>query len=111
MKTIKGASKDITINGGLLMSTTRQIGEESFKSGVKFAQRWIPVEEELPTPLPYGKYGMIENKDLLLLKWARHDSFEFGVLRDSKGGKFWDLPDRNILELKEVTHWRKIELK
>lgn len=59
MTTIEKASKDITINTGLLMSTTQQIGEESFKVGIKFAQKWIPMEE-------FKEYS---NNDNILVKF------------------------------------------
>jgi len=48
MKTIEEAAKGLPENKGLLMSSTMQIAEVSFMSGAAFAQRGIPIEEELP---------------------------------------------------------------
>jgi hypothetical protein len=94
------------INGSLyvdLMALSKQM--------VEFAQRWIPVEEELPEVLPISKNGVIDNKDLLLLKFKPYESFEFGVLRESKNKKYWEIPDVGNFTVEDVTHWRQIELK
>ena len=66
MKTIYEAARSVEYNSGILMSTIQQIADESFKSGAKFAQRWIPVEEELP-----------ESSDkLLIVKWLSKNGEE-----------------------------------
>ena len=117
MKTIEEVAKeyscrdDLTklefpINKELLCA----LEEIALKEGVRMAEEWISVEDELPPTLPY-KEGIIENEDLLLLKHGQFQSLEFGVLRDSKKGKFWELPDRGVFKLKEITHWRPINRK
>ena len=64
MKTIEEALNNPAINRGLVMSSVIQIAERSFKSGVEFAQRWIPIEEELPV-----KGGSLFNdSDTVLIK-------------------------------------------
>ena len=88
-----------------------EFSSECFKEGIEFAQRWIPVDEELPEPISPPN-GIIDNKDLLILKYIKHDSYEFGVLiHDSVGGKYWVIPDYGVFEINEVSHWRPIELK
>lgn len=65
---------------------------ECFKDGVEFAQRWIPVEEELPKEMVCV---------LLKSEYEGHISFDVGFLMD---GKF---KTKNS----KPTHWRLIELK
>ncbi|MDP2335934.1 MAG: hypothetical protein Q8N05_05710 [Bacteroidota bacterium] len=85
--------------------------EIDFRAGVRFAQQWISIENDLPEILPQNKSGIIENKDLLLLKVKKHDSLEFGVLRknESQSILFWDIPDKGSFTLTYVTEWRPIE--
>lgn len=45
MKTIEEASKDTAHNRGIFMSDLSSQAEIGFRSGVAFAQRWIPLEE------------------------------------------------------------------
>lgn len=74
-----------------------------FKSGVKFAQRWIPIEEE---PIPYGTIvSAIQNLNV---------GIPFTAKIDSRNEKlyFYDPQDRNWFETDtKPTHWRPIELK
>ncbi|MBP9790724.1 MAG: hypothetical protein KBD57_09310 [Bacteroidia bacterium] len=85
--------------------------KKAFKSGVEFAQRWIPVEKELPEPLPINDSGVIENEDLLLLKYKPFSSLEFGVLRQNKYDTYWELPDIGNVPIDNITHWRPINIK
>lgn len=71
----------------------RKIG---FKAGVKFAQRWIPVEEELP------ETNEFEESKICLIK-NRH-AIDIGRYYSNK--KRWFLSSSNF----EVTHWRYVEL-
>jgi len=61
MLTIKEAAKDFAENyaTGLApyMTLSHNSLNESFKAGVEFAQRWIPVDEELP---PVGELVQIQ---------------------------------------------------
>ena len=72
----------------------RKIG---FKAGVKFAQRWIPVEEELPE-IPENDYG--SKKVLAKTNFGRLD-----LLRYTRYNGWQVL----ILNGETVTHWRNIE--
>lgn len=84
MKTIKEAAKEISFE--IYKSTLTEyqqlhIGEEStteegvlkaienaIKTGVEFAQRWIPVDEELPEPLVkvFVKILSVNNKEFVI---------------------------------------------
>lgn len=68
-----------------------------FKAGVEFAQRWIPVEEELP-PI----------NEVVLLK----TDFNFIVGFYTGNNKFRALTFSSIgienLEINDITHWRPI---
>ena len=120
MKSIEEAAKDFSLCALMYYEAEKELnGEvdieefssECFKEGIEFAQRWIPVVEELPEPISPPN-GIIDNKDLLILKYIKHDSYEFGVLiQDSVGGKYWVIPDYGVFEINEVSHWRPIELK
>ena len=67
---------------------------EAFKSGVEFAQRWIPVEEELPPP-----------EESVLVKDCFGKHRVSVLMYDMKTWKTISMSDGR------VTHWRPIELK
>ena len=48
MKTIEEAAKEYGRKVSPQSDWTARNAEISFKAGAEFAQRWIPVEEELP---------------------------------------------------------------
>ena len=82
---------------------TLQVGNtddciEMFEAGVQFAQRWIPVEEELPEIDESGE------SDLILMKI---DHFIY-VGNYTEDGEWVELTTR---EKYTPTHWRQIELK
>ena len=120
MKTIEEAGKEFALCAIMDYEAEKELnGEvdveefsiECFEAGVEFAQRWIPVEEELPEPIS-SPNGIIDNNDLLILKYIKYDSYEFGILiQDSDGVKYWDIPNLGVFEINEVSHWRRIKLK
>ena len=65
---------------------------DGFKAGAEFAQRWISVEEELPTELENVLFKSEYEGEVL---------YEVGFLFS---GKFY-------VKNKMPTHWRPIELK
>lgn len=65
----------------------------SFQAGAEFAQRWIPIEEELPE----------DNGEKLLVKMNEE---VYVAYYSSKYG--WNAAHLGLL--KNVTHWRPIEL-
>lgn len=94
MKTIEEAAKEYADNAMLIDASVfdlREFAVIDFKSGVEFAQRWIPIEEELPS-----------NEQEIICK---NDVYK-EVHTFYKNGIF----DENELKL-HFTHWRPIELK
>lgn len=69
-----------------------------FKKGVEFAQRWIPIEEELP------KIDESVESDLILMKI---DHFIY-VGNYTEDGEWVELITR---EKYTPTHWRQIDIK
>ena len=67
-----------------------------FKAGVEFAQRWIPVEEELP-PID-------SNVILKFIGCRDKTSYWVGVLHNEACRSYY--LDRHL----KFTHWRPIEL-
>ena len=86
MKTIEEVSKEFS-------EKSVWACQISFKAGVKFAQRWISVEDELP-----------EIGDDIILKLREHPLKKYQV---------WHIADNYDIKLVPVyaTHWRPIELK
>ena len=72
---------------------------ESFKEGVEFAQRQIPVEEELPDE----KNGYI-NKEVIAFT---SDNCAYVLIYNDYIG--W-LPNGTDADIDNITHWRLIEL-
>ena len=70
-----------------------------FESGVEFAQRRIPVEEELPDE----KNGYI-NKDVIAFT---SDNCAYVLIYDDYIG--W-LPNGTDADIDNITHWRPIEI-
>ena len=71
-----------------------------FESGVEFAQRRIPVEEELPDE----KNGYI-NKEVIAFT---SDNCAYVLIYDDYIG--W-IPNGTDADIDNITHWRPIELK
>ena len=71
-----------------------------FESGVEFAKRRIPVEEELPDE----KNGYI-NKEVIVFT---SDNCAYVLIYDDYIG--W-LPNGTDADIDNITHWRPIDLK
>jgi len=101
MKSIEEAAKDFSEDIRENSLSGNNIGKEQyksgrkigFKSGVEFAQRWIPVEEELPE----------ENEVVLYKSNGNVNIGTVGYGRFSYLSKF--------VAVTGITHWRPIELK
>ena len=65
----------------------------SFKAGVEFAQRWIPIEEELPT--------VNEEKYQVLVKFNMGQDFGTKYIFDSQDVEYIN---------RHCTHWRPITI-
>lgn len=70
--------------------------ENGFNAGIEFAQRWIPVEEELP------ETNEFEESRICLIK----NRYAIDIGRYYSNKKRWFLSSSNF----EVTHWRYVEL-
>ena len=115
MKTIEEAAKEQSANevrngednDALFCNRfgMKQIIERSFKSGVKFAQRWIPVEEELP------ESDEILTTVIVKIHGKKIDAFlGYQIANYDKRDKQFHY--RGMLKtFEKVTHWRPIELK
>ena len=103
MKTIEEAAieyakieyEDLYYNDSDEDSIDVDITIKDFKAGVEFAQRWIPVEEELPEKYtPVLAYDTYPTKCYVV----KYDSV-FGFMTN------------HFNQCVKVTHWRPIELK
>lgn len=93
MKTIEEAKEDCRIYFANSSLNILGVSDEAFVKGVEFAQRWIPIEEELP-----------ENFTTVI---ARDNGISpvrsLALYQDSK---FY--PDFSVLTNENITHWRPI---
>lgn len=84
---------------------------DRFKAGVEFAQRWIPIDEELPMAWEFGHWDG-KRSDYVLAKdvddvWFKAKTYQ-GIL---DGNKFCDFVDECDDILSNITHWRPINFK
>jgi hypothetical protein len=98
MKSIENELKSIIDSIGDRDLSLEEEFIDGFKSGVEFAQRWIPVDEELPP-----------NRETVLIKYLKDGKEKKScgqIVLDSieiywQSGSWTQIP---------VTHWRPIEL-
>jgi hypothetical protein len=106
MKTIEQAAKDYSAECYLYNDAMRMQAETHFEAGVEFAQRWIPVEEELPEEgaLVQAKYEkrLTDTQVKIGYTYATCRTNEFT-------SELW-LVDTGY-NAGRITHWRPIELK
>ena len=93
MKTIKEAADSLEFNKGVIHSNPYLMVTQSFESGVEFAQRWIPIEEELP----------ILHDDVILK--CKSGFWDKGFLIHQSGDNMFASSSG---DLDIVTHWRPI---
>ena len=94
MKTIEEAAKEYGRATGDNPDKPINAGYGGFMAGIEFAQRWIPVEEELPPP-----------EESVLVKDCFGKHRVSVLMYDMKTWKTISMSDGR------VTHWRPIELK
>ena len=97
MKTIEEVAKEFSEQGVWQCPV-------SFKAGIKFAQRWISVEDELPEVKNHGFSDLVLTKNSygnIMLERYDSESKQFNGIR-------YDCINNND---GQVTHWRPIELK
>ena len=78
--------------------------ESAFIAGVQFAQRWIPIEEELPQHRIAVFVKMIDRNIPILATLNTNDMCWY----------FYDYSDNEwygFASVKKITHWRPIERK
>jgi hypothetical protein len=90
MKTIAQAAAEYALKTGYYGD------KETFIAGVKWAQRWIPVEEELP-----------ENSDNEQSLLVKQDNGRVTICYYYRNNMFWS---PSFFKLSNVTHWRPTEL-
>ena len=90
MKTTEEAAKEYSRRVSPQSDWTARNAEISFKAGVEFAQRWIPVEEELPE---------VYSPVLAVIKTPNQTWVEEIGYNDG----YFELPGRGYT--KYVTHW------
>ena len=108
MKTIEEAKikycEKIESSPAMLRVDIIEQNMNAFDAGVEFAQRWIPVEEELPE---IGEKVQVK----LLIEIIGHKTTDIDhdrlILKD---GKTWMFDVEQMAGI-AVTHWRPIELK
>jgi len=102
MKTIDEAAKNsfdrISIYGA---DTNEEDFKGGFRIGVEFAQRWIPIEEELPIKqgcyLVKCKNSFPKNCDVVVAEFYEDNHVFYSESSD--------------YPIKDATHWRPIERK
>ena len=101
MKTIEEAVKENFLykSYGYYGLCEESIHKKIFNTGVEFAQRRIPVEEELPDE----KNGYI-NKEVIAFT---SDNCAYVLIYDDYIG--W-LPNGTDADIDNITHWRPIEI-
>ena len=115
MKTIEEAAKDFNdshVNGHHPQKWVSDI----FKAGVEYAQRWIPVQEELPEYTDLKNHNPINVKFTTILGEERVCTATFEKVRrhlfeNSPYDDAWVVYPSGGRRLTTVTHWRPIELK
>ena len=110
MKTIKEAAKEYAKKAWSKYANPSDYNlngsELDFKEGVKFAQQWIPVEEELPqkmqTEPTVSKVVQVKSKNFKEPFCAFYDHLH----------NIWiPYPFGSNSQILRITHWRPIELK
>lgn len=87
-----------------------------FESGVEFAQRWIPIEEELPEYTDFKNHNPINVKFTTILGEERVCTATFEKVRrhlfeNSPYDDAWIIYPSGGRRLTTITHWRPINLK
>lgn len=119
MKTIEETSKDYALRCGMEIETEIEDNgefdyeafiEEAFKAGVKFAQRWIPVTEELPFAYETGNWDG-KRSDFVLAKNIHGKVFIARTYQGFIDGfNFCDFVDYNDTVMSHIIEWRPVEL-
>ena len=114
MKTIEEAAIDYALSREDNDYTIET--EMAFEAGVEFAQRWIPVQEELPEYTDLKNHNPINVKFTTILGEERVCTATFEKVRrhlfeNSPYDDAWIVYPSGGRRLTNVTHWRPINLK
>ena len=100
MKTVQSEAEEICIYVDDSCDA-KTVAYESFLSGVEFAQRWIPIEEELP-----------DIGEKVITKMTKDKRTSYGIATRIR--EEWEINahwiDHTFSHM-NITHWRPIELK
>ena len=102
MKTVQSEAEEICIYVDNTCDT-KVVAYESFLSGVEFAQRWIPIEEELPE---VGEIVLVKTKINKVTTCEMYIPKDY--LGNILGEKKW-AASYNFKQA--ITHWRPVNLK
>ena len=118
MKTIEEEAKEfaskvagVVVPGTVITYTIEELNsfsESDFKSGVEFAQRWIPIEEELPVCCESGNWDGLRS-DYVLIKhsdgeWRKAILYS-GIM---DGSEYNDWYSEDGYELGNIIEWRPL---
>ena len=106
MKTIEEAAKDFNdshVNG----HHPQKLVSDIFKAGVQFAQRWIPVEEELPE---VGAMVLTKMEKRHGDTWVQNYYSTATRLENQGEWQTVNWVDHSI-SFGHITHWRYIDIK
>jgi hypothetical protein len=103
MKTIEQASQEYAwpYRGYDFAEAPAKDVEAAFVAGVKFAQRWISVKDELPEKLSCGESKFVLVKNEFGFLSAAYYDYDTDHWVNSITNRYWQ----------KITHWRPIELK
>ena len=118
MRTIEEGAKELYPQNKPTMYTQFVAGLEqlAFKAGVEFAQRWISVEDELPEITTINNHNAVNVKFKTIygderVCTATLESFSQHCGENSPMNDVWYVYPSGGHVLRNVTHWRPIELK
>lgn len=83
---------------------------EGFMAGAEFAQRWIPIGEEIPLAYKSGDWDGLKS-DVVLAKNNHGSIFIAGTYQGEIDGlKYCDFVDMNEYVISNVISWRPIDV-
>ena len=107
MKTTEEAAKEYSRRVSPQSDWTARNAEISFKAGVEFAQRWIPVEEELPE---VGAMVLTKMEKRHGDTWVQNYYSTATRLENQGEWQTVNWVDHSI-SFGHITHWRHIDIK
>jgi hypothetical protein len=112
MKTIDEATLEYVRNRELT-ATEKEIAIHSFITGAAFAQRWIPIEEELPETGEENSVKVKTNFGVVLIGYRKVDVRypDKVIFFVPYGGSLFGSVDGDPINIHTVTHWSPIEIK